>query len=368
MWRHLYARASGCTTAAVLFALGCSEVTGNGSDLPETLPEDRGSAITPEDAVGYWSELVWSPDDREIYFIALPPSGPFTIRAAAVDDGGQRDLDAASRQYQSLQLSPDGTLLYYLASEAMDGGAYAVHVVDVAGGDPAKLVDSVQSFVLSQDGAYLAFTRTSRYCSGIECDSLRVVTLATGQEVPVTSGEPLTFSPDGASIVSARANVGTMTDTYYVTRIEDGATHELDIDESEGWVRSVRWDEKGLQALLEALTCAQGGCSEQFLLRDLETGGIRQVWEYVGRDWGGPELKAWSADGERFAFLTWHCVEAEDLFTCAVPQYKLHEVAPTEGREAIVAVVNATVGITAFARTRRSIAYSADSRIYVVDY
>ncbi len=368
MWIHRHALRVGCTTAALLLSFACSEVTGDDHEWPETLPEDRGVAITPLDAVGYWSELVWSADDREIYYIAMPPSGPFSVKAAAVESGAQRELDATDRQYQSLQLSPDGTLLYYLASGDMYGGAYAVYVLDVAGGGPTMLVDSVDSFVVSQDGAHLAFSRTGSNCSGVDCDSVRVLTLATGYEEPVTVGEPLTFSSDGNALVCARWNPETITDSYYVTRIADGATHELDIGESEGRIRSIRWDGQGLKVLQETVSCFAMECHEQFFVRQPETADVRMIWEYTGRDWGGPGLKAWSHDGGQFVFVTWHCAETEELFSCAVPQFKLRVVDPARESEQITAVVNAAVGSTAFARARRSIAYAADAQIYVTDY
>jgi Tol biopolymer transport system component len=161
-------------------------------------------------------EISWAPPDgSEIVFrgeqlsLTDPPPGIFSVRP---DGTGLRQITTRpatdSNDYQSVGVSPDGSLVTYSA-----GQRYQVHILSLRTGDERVLPqpdgDAQFGAVFSPDGRMLAFLR---YYPDNTVQMVVAPTdgsgtgIAVGPRVPFTQGgeaiNNYTWSPDGTAILA----------------------------------------------------------------------------------------------------------------------------------------------------------------------
>jgi len=107
-------------------------------------------------------QLRWSPDAKQIAFMATMPGRPWQIYVVSVDGGAPRQLTTNERNYGDPDWSPDGGSLVFGALPFIESDrASAIYVLDVRANHPARVLpgsEGLYSPRWSPDGRYLAAT------------------------------------------------------------------------------------------------------------------------------------------------------------------------------------------------------------------
>ncbi len=294
--------------AAVAVLLACADPSAPAVD------HDLGIAVTGLDEQAYLAE--WTDGGNAITYVSQSLPGPtrtYFIRTVVVSTGERRTVTQRSCPIQRQQTSPDGQWVFYVGEH--DAGdvpcsVLAVYRVSTTTGDTALIADSAWTFALSPDGALLAY---GRYAGPVVLVDL---TTGEGRALPA-AGCPLTFSPNGASLLlSCRLAHGGF-DSVTIATAAVEPLHVV-LNESQA-VLLVRWDPDGIRLLVGEST---GHGYLRFSTWNLTTRQTRVVWTWPytsgesvtdGYSWSkdGRWIALWTQTGLEGSGATLHVVSAD---------------------------------------------------------
>jgi Tol biopolymer transport system component len=204
----------------------------------------------PQQVAANATNVSWSPDGKRLAYISRNP--PQQLRLVNVDGSGDVIVPGATPGgFQGLAWSPDGGRI---AFEGMRDGARTVYVINTDGTGlrdveenlpgPGSGRRSSGEPTWSPDGKRLASHRFLIYGQTSQETKLWVVTLATGDARPITTGSGTDVRPDwsptGELIAFLRFNDGEVPDVYVVRPDGSGLTRITDTpserDEQPGWL------------------------------------------------------------------------------------------------------------------------------------
>ena len=189
----------------------------------------------------------WSQADPSTMVISCR-LGKNSFRMLVVDTDGRliRRLDAGSKRFDDVTISPDGQTVLYWASESSSGDGGSLYTLPLVGtGSPKKITDGVEGLdgdpSWSPDGSQIAFRRlvggaggnADVYVMNADGSAERAVAETKAADV-----KPV-WSPDGQNLVvisnrkSAFGNAGKTWDLW-LTRVSDGevlTNFKLEADE-----------------------------------------------------------------------------------------------------------------------------------------
>jgi hypothetical protein len=347
-----------------LVLVGCG---GDGGGPSEGLTEDLGTAVSPPGETDPdVTQLAWSANGDEIFYHA-PVSGLLMItKAVRVADGTVRVVDARERYRVGLIVAGDGSL--YFASVSGPSGAASLERLSPDGHTVTTVTANVliaprvpirPAVVLGPEDTTFAYAVTHDECrngtQGSSCDSLFTYNFHTGAATYRTLGEPLAFSPDGASLLLYERPCIELQSPYRcqaaVLSLVTGQLQERSLALEDDNVFMARWDLAGVRLFLMRQTP-----DNTFGVLDPDTGTLTAG--YVVRRGEVPYATSyldWTADGLKLAVWS------------ALPDFALLHVADLERQTTTYAAVAASApgGAVAFSRDGSRVAYVIGSRIYM---
>ena len=164
--------------------------------------------------------------DSKLFAFSMHEGKKTSLWLGYVDGGEPVEIKPASETiYLYLKFSPDGSNLYFVASENFRRGD--LYRMPILGGAPEKLADNIRSSpTFSPDGARMAFFRDSADTQKqmLVTTDLKAADEQTVGEIPqgfnVVGNSPV-WSPDGATIAIGTASVDGSAGKIFVAKIAD---------------------------------------------------------------------------------------------------------------------------------------------------
>lgn len=299
------------------------------------------------------SDLAWSVNSDTVFY-----SGPLGIRGVDVGTKGVRTILFDGSRISALSASFVDSKLYYLAVP-FAGIFTSLKSVGTGGGSVNSIADSINAYAVSPDGGLIAV-------SGIFSHSLDLIDPATGTRTPVSTGTPVTFSPDNLQLIYY--SPGSRTPAVRV--LAGGAESALmTLTDSLMEFRRLRWGTTGVYGILrDTLIQAPEETYQRFRYVRIEN-GISEIYRttygtidpFLGRN--GLVMGYWTTD----------CIKREvgGLFdgNCVTTQYSIVAFSPgfTEGKEYVVHKSGYLQrGNVAVSPDETKIAYFAEGKMYLV--
>lgn len=206
---------------------------------PETVTADREpqyiSRITNG---GKYVAATVSPDGKFVAYAQNYTSGEGMLYIRQIETNTERRLlEPAERNFGTLNFSPNGTFIYYIAYEPGDPSG-SVYRIPVIGGQASKMIENVNfMFSLSPDGKRAAFYRYDSVNKTIAVVSAAIdgsgeeqIIKSFDDRETVISGVPA-FSPDGRALSFSMAVAGSDFNkpqfSLYVVDLASGSTSKL---------------------------------------------------------------------------------------------------------------------------------------------
>lgn len=135
-----------------------------------------------------------------------------------------------------------GNIIYYL------NNSLELASIDITNGNQKlsladSIMESYESVPVSTE--YFAFNKQHKSNLANE-PYLYLFDIATGKETLITTGSPITFSPDGKNLLFLKYNPSTYTRLYYIYSIEAKSVTPLQVTEPYGNVGPMKWTSVGI--------------------------------------------------------------------------------------------------------------------------
>jgi WD40 repeat protein len=334
-----------CLVLAVAASTGCQNPMGDPPPVDVQLPAPVGPDGFFTGSNPFQPDVQWAPDGRTIYAIirSAPPNG---VTAIDVFTNQTRVVAAAENMsFQVLRISHDGAFLFY-SSERQRAGSnqaregYTISRIPTSGTASEELVRGASHvFGISPDGRMLAWTTESTP------DSLFVRDLTSGETRYVTSGYPLSISPDHSTLLHSSLPLVSITATDLATG--SGST-------AQRRVKDVRWGPAGAELLFRDVgtVMVQRGIS----------GAPETLWTATP-DAGSRYIDAltWSPDGTRVAASL-----SEGCFQNPCRRQLLLIDVATRAARVLVNRRGASLSQAIFSPDGQRIAVTSGGRLYVI--
>ena len=123
---------------------------------------DQRLPVKPLDRGAYTFQIRFSPDSKEIAYVAAEYDNPQELRVAKLDGSGERVVfkNPGVLRIALSDWTPDGK--YLVAGFTRQDKTSELVLIPLAGGAPRKIRSSSINGVLSPDGKYLAYTREQK--------------------------------------------------------------------------------------------------------------------------------------------------------------------------------------------------------------
>jgi Tol biopolymer transport system component len=330
----------------------------------------QSSSVEPErlgTAIGPGGEGVtvarWSADGSEVYYLSSSSTGAMALKAVKTDGSGTSVLDDTKAEYWSLFMPPDGSALYYTATETQPdkSGLVVRHLYEAF---QPKRLDAV---TLDQKADVLAAAPDDHHVAVWSAGVVHEIDLADGSSTDLTSGMPLlretagndwelTYSPAGDRLFFLE----TSGPPDFTGAIIDRSTKAVDSHAlALGNFPSPNWSAAGLR-VVSATVSTQPGLQ----LEDVATGAVTPL------AWHSPHAGAssaiWSRDGARIITLDSWCTSG-DTFNCSAGEDALYVVDVASGAGSLVARSTSGIGVAELSPDGHRIVYTAGTQLYVDD-
>jgi len=271
---------------------GSRIATGHTASRAVEITDVRTGAVTSvalDDAIPGVFGLDWSPGEEFLAVRSANEGGEVAIWAVSLDGGRQVKLLEPDPPAISMRWSPDGSALYYLATDLRTSELRRI------GFDPDRIeagpeeqpvltgLTSGRSFSLSRDGTRLVYAKVSarrnlyglRLGDGSEGDPASVSPLTSG----TFGDEDPSVSPDGRQIAFVREG------NIYTMPSEGGpATQRTFVEE---YLTSPAWSPDGTRL---AFGSVLGGPPRVWML-DIADGGAPRLFEETKLSAGPPDVR-----------------------------------------------------------------------------
>jgi serine/threonine-protein kinase len=148
------------------------------------------------------TSIVWSPDNRFVYYMRDVPQ--YDIFRRAADGGSQEELVATSGNDKHISsISPDGTTMFYDTDAGADDDIFAAPTTPRAESKPLAIIQgtgSQENAVFSPDGAWFTYSSNESGRTEVYLAPYPVNRGGTRQQVSIGGGDYAYWSPDGRSI------------------------------------------------------------------------------------------------------------------------------------------------------------------------
>jgi len=275
-----------------------------GHDEPELLGRH------PADAAMVLHSLAWSPDGRQIAYVAGNPAWRTSLNALSasiwvLDANGGEPVPVVDDEYMNVspQWLPDSRHLLFVSNRDGSRGVYVIEVgPDGPRGPPQSVLPSsdAHSISISADGRRLAYAKfpAAQNIMSIPIPQSGVVSIKDA--VPVTEGnqfiETHSLSPDGEWI-AYESTIGGNTDIY--KRPLTGEREVTLIVDMPGYAFSPQWSPDGSEIAFHSIPPSSQRV-KIFIVP--AAAGVPDTLPGMPGDDGNP---VWSPDGLSIAFMSW---------------------------------------------------------------
>lgn len=260
----------------------------------KSITPTTGNTIAEIDPVN--SELIWSPDGKEILFTTKS-----ALKAINLSSKSIRLLDDRPLRYKHLQYLNNGTFLYYRTGPIDSYKWNELYRISFSGGTPQLIDNNVEAYVPSPSDSLIAISSADRH-------SLVIINMNTGTSRAVGFGTPLAFSPDDRRLAYYK---DTVTVSFHQFDISTDSTdkfssdlpHRLDYND----VFDGRWDLEGMKIFYGSFNWNEDGYSYyQCAVINIST-GVSKTVPLQRAEW--PNTPIWNSQGKRFAVKTFPCAK-----------------------------------------------------------
>ncbi len=293
-------------------------------DLP---PEPEENAITPSaenvlaDIDNSLSELIWSPDGKEIFFTTKTALKAFNISSKSI-----RILDSRPLRYINLQCLTSSRFLYYRTGPIDSWDLKELYRISFAGGTPQLINTNVEAYIPSPSDSIVAITSVERH-------TLAVANLNTGISSVVGFGTPKAFSPDERRLA------------YYDTSFINFYQYDISTDSSFLFpfnlpktyllnaIFNGRWDIEGMKIFYGTYEYQDdiGYSNYQCAILNIST-GVSKTVHLQRAVW--PKDPVWNVQSDRFAVKTFSCAKSF-LNSCSKWYYSIEICSLQQGSSTI---------------------------------